>query len=61
MISKAAKAKSTGRTGVTQAKVIRANGTTEYHYSIPTLPWWAIKQRRWVRRRLADFRSQENT
>lgn len=33
-----------------QAKVIRANGSVEYHYSLPDCPWWNVRRR--VRRRL---------
>lgn len=57
-VTRGAKAKV--KAGVTQAKVIRTNGDIEYYYSVPKVPWWKFQQRRWVARRLAMFRAEEN-
>ncbi len=55
-------ARAGGRAAVTQAKVTRAaTGEVEYHYSITKVPWWNLKQRRWVKTRLEAFKRQEHT
>lgn len=48
-------AKAGARAGVCEAKVIRGDGTVEYFYSVPKVPWWRFAQRRWVQRQLAMF------
>ncbi len=45
---------------VCQAKVIRADGKVEYHYSIPKMPWWRRAQRKFVRDAMARHISEEN-
>lgn len=47
-------AKAGARAGVCQAKVIRADGSVEYHYSISKVPWWRRGQRKWLKINLAN-------
>ena len=45
---------------VSQAKVIRSNGTVEYHLSTPKLKWWDIKGRLWVWKRIKSLKKERN-
>ncbi len=47
--------------GIGRARVLRADGTTEIHYSLPDVAWWNFKARAWVRRRLKVMREEDRT
>lgn len=44
---------------VSQAKVMRATGEVEFHYSKSKHHWWEFSKRRYVRRRLKAMKQEE--
>lgn len=43
---------------ITQAKIMRADGTVEYQFSKPELKFWNLKGRLWVWRRIKIMKKE---
>jgi hypothetical protein len=44
---------------VARARVIRADGTIEVHYSAEAVPFWQLRRRRKLRRHLRTLREED--
>lgn len=48
------------RAALSQAKVMRTDGTVEYHYSRPKLHFWELKKWYWIFKRMVKYKQEEN-